>query len=175
MQTPPLLPEEILRRMLRIAHFDGLSVLVLAALFALPSAAARDYVGAGIGVIAAGAGAIELHGETLLRAGWTRGMAWLVGSQFFLMAAMLGYCALRLTHVVLPPLPPDVDDMIGLTAQKLGLTKEQYLRMVYRFGFQVVAALSVIYQGGMALYYLQRRAAVAEALAHAGENEADNL
>jgi hypothetical protein len=91
------------------------------------------------------------------------------------MVAMLAYCALRLTHVVLPPLPPNVDEMIGLTAQKLGLTKEQYLLLVYRFGFQVVAALSVVYQGGMALYYLQRRAPVAEALAHAVEDEADDL
>jgi hypothetical protein len=162
---PPLLPQETLRRVLRIAHFDGMSVLVIAGVFGLLSAWAGDYLGAVIGLLVAGAGAIELHGETLLR-GWSpRGMNWLIGSQLFLMVAMLGYCALRLTHVVLPPIPPQLETMIETTAEQLGLTKDEYMLFVYRLGFQVIAGLTVLYQGGMAFYYLRRRAVVAQALA----------
>ena len=39
MQQPPLLPEETLARVLRLARFDGMSVLVLGGMFALIAAA----------------------------------------------------------------------------------------------------------------------------------------
>jgi len=171
MQTPPLLSEVILGRVLRLASFDGLGVLISAGLFALLSAAAGDYGGAAIGILVAGAGAIELHGVALLRAVHVEGMNWLIGSQAFLMASMLGYCVFRLTHVTIPPMPPNLSSMIELTAEQLGMTKDEYLHFVYRAGFQVIAGLTVIYQGSMALYYIHRRAPVAAALTQLARTE----
>src|SRR5471032_2785913 len=50
-KAPPLLPVEMLRRVVRIAKFDGISVLALAGLFALGSAALGDFKGALIGIV----------------------------------------------------------------------------------------------------------------------------
>ena len=171
MQPPPILPEETLRRVLRLARFDGMSVLIIAGAFGLLSAVAKDHPGAIVGMLVAGAGAVELHGVALLRAARAEGMNWLVGSQLFLMAAMLGYCAFRLTHVVIPPIPPNpsgllkmLDTIVEMDAQQLGITKEECLRFVYRLSFQLIAAVTVVYQGSMSFYYLRRRAAVVAAL-----------
>lgn len=161
---PPLLPEEVLRRVLRVGRFHGMMVLTVAGAFGLLSAAAGDRMGALIGLAIAGAGAVELHGSTLLRGGFAQGIRWLVGSQFLLMVAMLGYCGFRLTHVVLPPVPPHLTEMVETATEQLGMTQEEYLTFAYRLGFQVVACLTIIYQGGMALYYLRRRVAVRQAV-----------
>ena len=95
MKAPPLLPEETLIRVLRVARLDGLSVLVISGVFALVSALAGDGLGAVVGLLVAGAGAVELHGATLLEHGEPRGIDWLTGSQGFLLATIALYCALR--------------------------------------------------------------------------------
>src|SRR5271165_2118927 len=95
---PPKLVSEILRRVLRVARFDGMSVLVLAGFFALVSAASGDVSGAAFGLLIAAAGAVELHGMGLLRAADRRGMSWLVGSQLYLMSVVLGYVGYRLAN-----------------------------------------------------------------------------
>ena len=165
MKPPPLLPEEIFQRVLRVARFDGLSVLVVAGLFALLAAAMGDYVGAIIGVLVAGAGAIELHGVTLLRHGAPRGMRWLIGSQFFLMLSVLAYCALRLAHPELAPMRAAVTDEMKAQLEVIGWSVEQFTGLVYRITYVAVAIATVIYQGGMAFYYQRRRGAVTSALA----------
>jgi hypothetical protein len=93
---PPLLPEETLIRVYRLARRDGLSVLMIAGAFALLTAAMGDRTGTAIGLLVSAAGAVELHGAHLLREGETRAMRWLIASQFYLMAVILAYCALRL-------------------------------------------------------------------------------
>jgi hypothetical protein len=164
MQQPPLLPEEALARVARLARFDGLSVLVLGALFAIGAAAARDVPFAALGLLAAGAGAVELHGLALLGQHHSRGMSWLIASQPFLLVVILSYCALRLTFVEIPPMPDEWRAMFELSAQRVGLTPAQYFLLLNRITVGVVAVVSVFYQGGMTLYYLRRRAAVARAL-----------
>ncbi|HEX2854258.1 MAG TPA: hypothetical protein VHO24_13565 [Opitutaceae bacterium] len=166
-KTPPLLPEETLQRVLRVARVDGMSVLLIAGFLALASAAAGDYMGALIGLVIAAAGAIELHGDGLLRNGFPLGMKWLIGSQLYLMAVVLGYCAMRLTHVALPPIPDTLKPMIEMSAQQWKMATDDYLLMVYRLSFRLLALLTFLYQGGMAFYYFRRRAAVAQALAAA--------
>jgi hypothetical protein len=171
-QQPPLLAHETFVRVLRVARLDGLSVMWFAGFFALVAAANGDFRGAIVGVIIAAAGAIELHGAALLRHGAARGVNWLVGSQLYLMAAVIGYCAYQLAHPILPVLPSGSESfvtffkpMIELTAQQLQMTTEEYLLMIYRLTFRLLALLTFFYQGGMAVYYLQRRDAVTRALA----------
>ena len=69
MQQPPLLPEETLVRVLRLAKLDGMGSVVLGTVFALMAAGAQEAPFAVIGLLAAGAGAIELHGASLLQEG----------------------------------------------------------------------------------------------------------
>ena len=170
---PPLLPTEIVARMLRVAHFDGGSVLVLCGALAIASAWYGDFTGAVIGALIAGAGAFELHGAGLIKAGEPRGLNWLIASQLYLLATILSYVGWRLTsydpaavrHILEPML--HTSDLQAQLAEA-GATEADLLAMVrtiYYAGFSLVAVGTLLYQGGMALYYHRRRAAVAAALA----------
>jgi hypothetical protein len=184
---PPLLPAEILRRMLRTARFDGASILVIAGAFALGSASLHDAGGTGISLMVAGAGAIELHGAGLLRHGEERGLRWLVSSQIYLMLMMLGYVAFSLRHVDLAAIRQLINHMLELLRQYLGpqdserlipqfmaasrqaiaqagLTVDDFLRQMYFLIYTVVGLITVLYQGTMAIYYARRQTAVAAAL-----------
>jgi hypothetical protein len=164
MQQPPLLPEEILHRVLRLARMEGISVLMIAGFLALASAAASDYVGAIIGLLVAGAGAIELHGEGLLRGGYPRGVNWLVASQLYLMTVVIGYCGMQLAHPVLAPVPAALKPLIETSAEQLQMTTQEYLLMLHRLTFRLLALLTFLYQGAMAIYYYRRREAIERAL-----------
>lgn len=165
MTRPPLLPQETLVRVLRIARFDGLSVLVVAGVFALLAARVHDISGAAVGLLIAGAGAVELHGAGLLKAGRVRGMRWLVGSQVYLLCTVLVYVALRLTHVDLEPLRLLLNAQQRGAIEQAGMTEDQFLRTIYFTTYVVFGALTLIYQGSMSFYYHHRRAAVGAALA----------
>jgi hypothetical protein len=164
MQLPPLLPQETLERVLRLARLDGTSVLVLGAVFAIMMAAGGERAFAVIGLLAAGAGALELHGAGLLRSGEPRGMRWLMASQPFLLLVIYGYCTLRLTHFEMPPVPERFQEALQQSAQQFGLTLEEYFRMVNRLTAQIVAGVATLYQGWMLVYYVRRRRAVERAL-----------
>ncbi|HTZ19408.1 MAG TPA: hypothetical protein VMC06_00890 [Opitutaceae bacterium] len=169
---PPLLPAEIVARMLRVARFDGGSVLVLCGALAVASAWYGDFTGALVGVLIAGAGAFELHGAGLVKAGEPRGLNWLIASQLYLLAAILSYVGWRLLsydpvavrHLLEPMLR--ASDLQAQLAEA-GATEADLLAMVrtlYFACFGLVALATLFYQGGMALYYHRRRAAVAAVL-----------
>ena len=164
MQQPPLLPEETLLRVLRLARFDGMGVMMLGGLFALFAATARDFPFAAIGLLASGAGAIELHGTGLLRQGDPRGMRWLIVSQPYLLLVILCYCALRLWLLELPPVPESFKNRFAMSARQWGMTVEEYQQALNRITVVAVAIAAVGFQGGMMIYYLRRRAPVYRAL-----------
>ena len=164
MPQPPLLPEETLERVLRLARFDGLGIVVFAALYALMTAMAGNPTAAVLGLLAAGAGAVELHGASLLRHGEPRGITWLIGSQPFLWCVVAAYCVFRWTHFVIPPTPDAMRPMIELSAQQWGMTVEEYFRFVNRITCVALLVASLAYQGGMMIYYFRRRHAIARAL-----------
>jgi len=88
---PPKLPSEILLRVLKVARFDGMSVLILAGLFALVSAAELDVSGTIWGILITAAGAVELRGVKLLKAR-KPGMQWLIASQLYLCLLYTSRC-----------------------------------------------------------------------------------
>ena len=165
MQAPPLLPEETLARVLRLARFDGLGVVVLAGAFSLMAAAAGEKAYAVAGLAAAGAGAVELHGVARLRLGDPLGLRWILASQPLLLAAVWAYCALRLTGSEMPPLPEELRATVEATAAELGLSPADYLRLVHRVTHGLVAGLATADQGGHVWYYWRRRDPVRQALA----------
>jgi hypothetical protein len=164
MQQPPLLPEETLVRVLRLARFDGTGVLVLGSIFALMAASAGEVRFAIIGVLAAGAGAVELHGAALLRQGEPRGMNWLIASQPFLLTVILAYCALRLWLMEIPPVPEAFQGVFAMNAQQWGMSVPQFQRTLNAITATAVAAASFGLQGGMMIYYVKRREPVEKAL-----------
>jgi len=161
---PPLLPAFALRRVMHVARLDGLSVLTIAGLFALISAVLHDQPGTAIGLAVAGAGAVELHGVALLRQGVERGMLWLLGSQLLLLVVILGYVVLRLSHVDTTMMRPLLSDAQQQAIVQSGLTVEAFLRLLYRGTYLLVGLLTVLYQGGLTIYYQRRRTAVSAAL-----------
>lgn len=141
-----------------------MSVLIVAGAFALASAIMHDERGTAIGLLLAAAGAIELHGVSLLRHGVEQGTRWLVSSQVLLLILILGYVALRLEHVDIAVLKPLLSAEQQQVIQQRGLTVDEFLRTVYVMGYVLVGIATLFYQGGMAAYYLARRTAVATAL-----------
>lgn len=163
MRSPPLLPSETLARVLRVAKFDGTTVFVLSGLFAVMTASGGEMRFAVIGLLAAGAGAIELHGAGLLGHGDRRGINWLIASQPVLLAIIYIYCALRMSQFDIPPIPESRQVEFDQAASQLGMSTEELQRVVYRFTIQTVAVVATLFQGWMLIYYLRRRRAVVQA------------
>lgn len=163
MRRPPLLPSEILARVLRVAKFDGTTVFLLSGFFAVMMASAGEMQFAVLGLLAAGAGAIELHGAGLLGHGDRRGVNWLIASQPVLLCIIYLYCALRLTHFELPPIPASKQVEFDQAASQLGISTDELLRKVYRFTIQTVAVIATLFQGWMLVYYLRRRQTLTQA------------
>ena len=118
-----------------------------------------------MGVFIAGAGALELHGVGLLRNGYARGTTWLVWSQLYLLAVVLFYVGLRLSHVDIEPLRRSLTDDLRESIANSGLSEDEFLRIVYVTSTAVFGVVTFFYQGGMAFYYQRRRAAITAALA----------
>jgi hypothetical protein len=163
-KLPPLLPYETFVRVIRLAKFDGITVLVMGGIFALLAAAAGDFSSAFVGLLVAGAGALELHGAALLERNSIRGINWLINSQLFLLFTILAYCAIMVVNVEVPPIPELAAPVIDLSAERFNMTREEYLRFIQRLVYMIFAALSCLYQGGMAAYYYRRRETVRRAL-----------
>jgi hypothetical protein len=164
-KKPPPLPAEILHRVLRLATFDGRIIMIVAGTLALLHAAAYQVDSAIVGCLVAGAGALELHGAGLLRAGDARGVDWLVRSQLLLLATLLIYSAIQL-------ISPDLSQIgrvkftpeMMQTLDTLKLTKEEFALLTNTIVYVTVGAVTLIYQGAMAFYYSRHRRAVTLAL-----------
>jgi len=167
-RKPPLLPAETLRRVVRTAKFDGTGILVISGAFALASASVHDVTGAEVGLLVAAAGAMELHGAGLIRNGERRGTDWLVASQLFLLAIILGYVGWRLQRMDIAPMRALLTGEQRGAILNAGLTVDDFLRLVYRATYGIFGAASLLYQGGLSLYYYRRRTAVAAALNDSG-------
>ena len=100
----------------------------------------------------------------MLRAGDLRGMRWLVSAQLYLMALILSYAAARFARPDIGPLRAVVTEELAEQIRMAGMTVDQMLVQLVRVVYGGVAAATLLYQGGMILYYLRRRAAVAEAI-----------
>lgn len=164
----PTPSQKALKRVLTVSRLDGWSVMVVAGLGTLLTLVLGDWLGTGIGLLIGGAGWMEVHGHKILKRRDPAGMKWLIRSQLFLLALILAYCASRLGSfdegTVLANLTPDMQAML----KEAGIEKADILPIVH-LAFLVlyggVAVVSLIYQGGMTLYYRSRVRLVTEALA----------
>jgi hypothetical protein len=174
--VPPLLSDVVLNRLRAIARLNGLSVVVIASLGAVLEAARGGIPFAVAAVLAAGAGMLEVHGANLLRDRIKEGLHWAIRGELLLLAIIWVYCAVRLAQPDLTEVRAAFHASLELPmmqkrwaeAQELGLTEEQYLNAVYQLTYVAFAFVSLLYQGGMVIYYLRRRGAVETAI---GEGE----
>lgn len=165
--APPPLPHETLDRVCRLAGFEGRSLLILSGLFSLLAAYQRDGIGAFAGIFAAAAGVIELNGVNRLRQGSLSGLSWIVRSQIVLLLTVLTYAVLRATSFDAAAVASLINAETRAEFAALGLREDQILPMLeksYVGLYVTVGLISVVYQGGMALYYHRRREAIRRAL-----------
>lgn len=167
MNGPPPLPGEKLHRLLRLARLDGTSLLVIAGGFAVFSFATADWLGGATGVAAAACGAGELEGRHLLVGGKKAGVRWLVGSQISLLAIILAYCAyqylcydpgslIALLDRAVKALSQTTGEGPSTLAEHLNVSTfelQRTARTAAQVAYVTIASLSVLCQGGMALYY----------------------
>ena len=165
MQRPALnTPILALARMHKLARREGTVLLVIAGSFAMLSAIAKDAPGALAGVAASGTAVLELHGATLLAACRRSNRRFLVASQLTLLATVLVYCAWRTTHPDLERIQPFLTTDMKASIAQLGLTVNQFLLLTNRLTYALVAAVTLLYQGGMACHYYFKQRAFANVL-----------
>jgi hypothetical protein len=172
MQQPPLLPEIVLARVYTTARRNGLSILIVASAGAVLQAAGRDVVGAVAALLAAVAGAMEIHGAGLLRQGVKEALAWMIRAELLLLGVILLYCYVRLMHPQLEQMRAAFHASLELPLmrsrwdqlQQLGFTEDMYLHLVNRLTCVALTFASLLYQGGMVYYYLRRRRPIEIAL-----------
>jgi hypothetical protein len=160
---PPLLAEEVLARVLRVARMDGLGVLWVATFFALTAAGVGDVTGAVAWLLLAGAGAIALHGAVLLRAAEARGLNWLIASQLLFIAVVFVYCAVRLAHYDPASLREALTPEMKVSLAQANYGEEEFLLVVYRTTYGLMAGIALLFKGGLSVYFLRRRPAIASA------------
>ncbi len=165
MTLPPLPPPDPMRRVVRLALFDGWSVAIVAGLGGLLSAALADLIGTLVGIVITSAGIIELQGVDLLRRSDPRGMTRLITSQLMIMGSLLAYCAFQLAHPQIAALRAQVGPLVEQQIADAGLDLNETLTQLYRTLYYAVALTTTLYQGGMTLYYLRRRTTAAQAFA----------
>ena len=169
MASPEPTPQEkILKRVFFISAMDGWSVVVLAVLGSLASLLLGDLSGVFIGFLVLAAGIMELRGRRRLRRRDASGMQLMIRAQIFLLGVILVYCVARLgsfdAETAMGNLTPDMDASL----RELGMTRAQvlaYTRTMFYAVYSVVAVVSLLFQGGLALYYRRCTGAVGEALA----------
>ncbi len=175
----PPAPADVLRRVLRLSRMNGWSVAVFAGLCSLASLAFLDLVGFAVGLLVTLGGALEVVGHRRLKRRDPGGMALLVRSQFVVLGVIWAYALPRLLSFdtgylqdqVIPNAREILSSWFGIQLDaflsQLELTPAQLVPLVHLFFvvlYGSVMLTTLIYQGGLALFYRHRRAAVETAL-----------
>ncbi|MBL9214645.1 MAG: hypothetical protein JNG83_04130 [Opitutaceae bacterium] len=160
---PPLLPaaDRSLQRALQVARIDGWGVAGFSALCGLAALVQAQWTALGWCALAGGCGLLELHGRRRLRQSRPVGTVWLVNSQCLLLAVIWAYLWSRWQHF-----DPDAfwAQMPELARVKLnndmraaGLDPDYdrpaLLLLMNQLVCVVAAAVSLLYQGGLGIYY----------------------
>lgn len=170
-KPPPSLPEGKLRRVLQVAKFDSVCLLVISGLGALLSLAFGDYLGLTVCVFLMIAGRMELMGRRQLVQGDVDGMRRLARSQLVVLNVILIYC---LRVIVTFDLETSIGSLMQYSAQltELGMDVgalvaivRSELPLVVYLIYGLVALFTIICQGGLWLYYRRRTEDVRLALA----------
>lgn len=160
-------PEEVLRRVLKTSRLNGWSVALFAGACTLVSLALVDPIGISVCLLVALGGALEVRGHRLLQRRDADGMRWLVRSQLVVLGVIWTYAATRLMSFDEGLVREMVTADMRASLNELGVTMEDILPLVRRFFYLLygsVMAATLIYQGGLALYYRRRTATVELAL-----------
>lgn len=165
MALPPLLPDARRRRALEVARLNGRGVIAFCLVGAALALVRREWLEAGLGLVATSAGLLELSGRRRALAGAPDAWRRLVGAQVWLLALILGYAAWRWVATTpeelwrtLPGfLRQHLDTQLYLAGFDPALDRPFLLALLNQAVCGSLALVALAYQGGLALYYARRR------------------
>ncbi len=159
--------EKSLRRVLLIAAIDGWSIAVIAGLCTLISLLFGEWIGVSIGAVITAAGVIELRGRTRLLHGDPTGLNWLIRAQVLILAIVWLYSFRNLLSydeaAMMAEITPEMRDMLNQAGIALS-DIQALMKPVYYSLYLTVIAVTLLFQGGLALYYFSRRDKITAAL-----------
>ncbi|MFT3828189.1 MAG: hypothetical protein QM691_00635 [Opitutaceae bacterium] len=157
---PARSPAQCLQRLLAVARFDAISLAVVAAPAALIALVLREWFAATVGAAVALCGWLEWSGQRHLARGRPTGLVRLIAAQLLCLAAILLYAyrlagQVRADHILqlLPSFTREQLFLLFPDADSAGA----FLLLVQRLMVGAIVLVAVIYQGGMAFYYLRSR------------------
>ncbi|MFA6962080.1 MAG: hypothetical protein WC205_15100 [Opitutaceae bacterium] len=160
--------EKSLRRVLFISAMDGWSISLFAGLCTLISLLFGEWIGVSIGGIITACGIFELRGRKQLTRGNIDGFKWLVRSQVFILCTVLLYASENMFAYDEATLLAGMTDDIRNALSQAGLSVEDLRPLmkpvVYGF-YLIVMGVTLIFQGGLAIFYQRSRPSVVAALA----------
>ena len=155
--TDPL--EKRKSRLMLISTMNAWTVLIIALLFGGLSLIGLSLAGVLVGAGLVGAGLLEISGHRRLRAGLQGARSRMVGSQALLVLTVLAYCGWRLaTFDATNPLA-GMDELAGILqgVADMGVVDLAQLQAqvswAYVLVYRLVALLTLVFQGGLGLYY----------------------
>ena len=160
-------PTAVHARVLRLSKINGWSVAIISGLGALVSLLFGDLFGCAIGALVLWGGITEIKGNHKLRRKDIDGMRLLVWAQLMVLGVIWVYAASSLgsfdAEFALSNQTPEMQQILtdaGVDTAEL----TTLIRLIFYVFYGVVMVVTLIYQGGLALYYRRRTPFVQEAL-----------
>ena len=178
---PPASPtpaQKTFTRILTLSGLNGWSVVIIAGLASALALFMGDLVGLSVGVLAVVSGFMELKGRRLLKKRDAWGMRWLVRAELLLLAVLACYAARGLVSFnadyMRDQVIPEAREKLQLAGISLneflgnyGITEAQLpalMRVVTLSLYGTVLLVTLLYQGGMVLYFRSKTKEVADLL-----------
>ncbi|MHC5210361.1 MAG: hypothetical protein ACYTG2_06565 [Planctomycetota bacterium] len=143
-----------LARAARLGAANGLGYAIFGVLTLLFSVFGLDLVGLALGAVLLTVGILERRGAASLRHADPAAPGLLARNELVLMGAIVLYATLRLT--ILRDDSAALEQQLGDTSA-LGIDVGELMESMNTMVFATVAAVALLYQGGMARYFLLRR------------------
>lgn len=163
-------PQDVLKRVRRLSALNGWSVAVFSGLCTLISLFTGGLMGASVGAVVTLGGIVELHGRKMLGRRNPDGMRWLVKAQLIVLSSIWIYAISQLASfdasLALANLTPDIEQILN----EAGLASSDILPLIQIMFYTIhisVLLVTLIYQGGLAIYYRSRTPMVTTALKEA--------
>ena len=156
-------------RILRVAKYNGGSVAVFGVLCLLCSLVWFTLVGVLVGLALSASAYMELSGRRRFKQNRPEAGRWLARSQLLLMVAIILYCGYNL--LLFDPvgeMKKEIGDLPSESrtqlSQALDMPKvEEWVPRIFRAFYLSLIAGTVLYQGGLWLYYTRGARKLAEA------------
>lgn len=149
-----------IRRGIRTSRINSWSIIGFASLSSIGVFFFGDFYGALVGLAVALSGCMELRGSLLLAKGSLASIRWLVSSQLYLIAVLLGYSYNNLVSFDASDpwarFSPGLKDLILAINPDVYLVETMLTLSYYAVYVSLIVAV-LIYQGGLSLYYLSRK------------------